>query len=88
MDANGEWLVTFTYTRGGARLDIAEVALLQNGVEVSKDAHPGTAGDKNDRNVYALRFEDPIIGAELRLRVKAKTHGSENSNGLIQLRRK
>lgn len=88
MDANGEWLVTFTYTRGGARLDIAEVALLQNGVEVSKDAHPGTTGDKNDRNVYALRFEDPIIGAELRLRVKAKTHGSESSNGLIQLRRK
>lgn len=88
MDANGEWLVTFSYTRGGARLDIAEVALLQNGVEVSKDAHPGTAGDKNDRNVYTLRFEDPIIGAELRLRVKAKTHGSENSNGLIQLRRK
>lgn len=88
MDANGEWLVTFTYTRGGARLDIAEVALLQNGVEVSRDAHPGTTGDVNERNVYALRFEDPIIGAELRLRVKAKTHGSENSNGFIQIRRK
>lgn len=88
MDANGEWVVTFTYTRGGARLDIAEVALLQNGVEVSKDAHPGTTGDVNRGNAYTLRFDDPIIGAELRLRVKAKTHGSESSNGLIQLRRK
>lgn len=88
MDANGEWVVSFTYTHGGSRLDIAEVALLQNGAEVSKDAHPGTTGDVNKANAYTLRFEDPIIGAELRLRVKAKTHGSSSSNGLIQLRRK
>lgn len=87
LDANGEWIVTFTYTHGGARLDIAEVALLQNGVEVSKDAHPGTTGNDNVRNAYTLRFEDPILGAELRLRVKARTHGSANSNGVIQLRR-
>lgn len=88
MDANGTWAVTFTYTRGGARLDISEVALLQNGVEVSKDAHPGVTGDVNAHNTYTLRFDDPILGAELCLRVKAKTHGSADSNGVIQLRRK
>ena len=77
-----------SYLSGGARLDIAEVALLQNGAEVSKDAHPGTTGDVNRANAYTLRFDDPILGATLKLRVKARTHGSSNSNGLVQVSRK
>lgn len=87
LDANGTYAVTFSYTRGGARLDIAEVALLQNGAEVSKDVHPGTTGDRNDKNVYTLRYEDPIIGATFKLRAKVKTHGTNKSNGVVQIRR-
>lgn len=86
-DANGDYAVAFTYLSGGARLDIAEVALLQNGVEVSKDVHPGTTGDRNQGNVYTLRFDDPILGAELTLRAKVRTHGSTQSNGHVQVRR-
>lgn len=87
FDANGAYAVTFTYLSGGSRLDIAEVALLQNGAEVSKDAHPGTTGDRNQANVYTLRFDDPILGAKLTLRAKVRTHGASNSNGLVQVRR-
>ena len=87
FDANGAYAVTFTYLSGGSRLDIAEVTLLQNGAEVSKDAHPGTTGDRNQANVYTLRFDDPILGAKLTLRAKVRTHGASNSNGLVQVRR-
>ena len=87
FDANGAYAVTFTYLSGGSRLDIAEVALLQNGAEVSKDAHPGTTGDRNQANVYTLRFDDPILGAKLTLRAKVRTHGASTSNGLVQVRR-
>ena len=86
MDGNGDYEVSFTYTRGGARLDIAEVSLLQNGVAVSTDTHPGTAGDKNRDNSYRLRHEDPIIGATFAIRVKAKTHGPDRSYGVVQLK--
>ncbi len=87
FDANGEYAVTFAYTHGGARLDIAEVTLLQNGAPVSTDAHAGTTGDVNRGNVYTLRFDDPILGATLTLRAKVRTHGTDRSYGEIRVRR-
>ncbi len=83
---NGQYEITFLYQNGGARLDIAEATLLQNGREISKDAHPGSTGDINTANTYLLSHTDPIIGATFTLQAKVKTHGSTSSNGKIWVR--
>lgn len=44
----------FQYERGPHRLDIARVALTENGREVASDAHHGSSGSSDVKNVYAL----------------------------------
>jgi hypothetical protein len=57
----------FRYERGPHRLDIARVALLENGVEVARDDHAGRTGVEHVENVYRLSLARVDRGAKYAL---------------------
>ncbi len=62
--------IVFQYERGPHRLDIAHVALLENGHEVSRDDHPGRTGTEHVDNVYSLVL--PQVQPEARYELTAR----------------
>ncbi len=83
----GPYEVIFTYQSGGQRLDIEWVALLVNGGEVMRDTHAGTAGTPSSDNLYKLSTGGLVFNGKYEIRAKVRTHGGNNSNGIISIRK-
>jgi alpha-N-acetylglucosaminidase len=85
----GTYQVLFQYTGGPHRLDIEWAALLRDGQEVARDAHPGTTGDRNEGNRYQLDVKGAASeGARYTLRASVKSAGGVDSNGTVYLKKR
>jgi hexosaminidase len=89
VDAAGLRRVTFDPLAGTNGLDIAWVALLEDGREISRDAHAGFAGeqpvdpDNSHDPVYTLNLPAPKAGAHYLLRARVAGSGEIDSRGEV-----
>ena len=83
VTASGEIDVSFCWKTGAHGLDIAWVALLENGVELDRDTHAGFTGVSPSRPVYVLRLPAKRPGATYTLAASAQGRGGTNSNGVV-----
>ena len=83
VTAAGKARVKLEYTEGACGIDIAWVALLEDGVEISRDAHDGFAGGSPRKSVYALDVPAPKPGASYTLRAQIKGDGGTDSAGSV-----
>lgn len=79
----GAWEISFEYSSGAHRLDIAWSELLQNGVAVARDEHAGTTGARTTNNVYRLILPQWTPGAHYVLRAQVRADAGNDSNGDI-----
>jgi hexosaminidase len=68
-------------------IDIAWVALLENGEEIDRDAHAGFAGGNPRATTYALRLPAPKPGARYTLRAQVAGNGGTDSQGVVSFSR-
>ena len=76
---------SFDNTSGTNALSIAWVALLQNGVEIDRDTHAGTAVSSTSMASYVLRMPAVKPGATYTLRANIQGSGGTNSAGVVYL---
>lgn len=85
IDSAGTWFVDFRFTHGAHMLKIADVKLLQNGKEISRDTHDGKAGGTHSNNVYRLAVPQHNSSDSYTILAKIQTDGGNDSNGLLTL---
>ncbi len=79
----GEIDVSFCWKTGANGLDIAWVALLENGVEIDRDTHAGFTGASPKMPAYILRLPARRPGATYTLSASCQGRGGTDSNGII-----
>jgi hexosaminidase len=85
VTAAGEIDVSFCYTTGTNGLNIAWTALLENGTEIDRDTHSGTAAASANDPVYVLRLPVRKTGAAYLIRASVQGSGGTNSTGNVYL---
>jgi hexosaminidase len=80
---SGGYEVTFQYTGGEHRLDIAWAQLEQNGKIFKRDEHGGMTGGMTKENVYRLAVPALESGKKVTLRARVRADGGDDSNGEI-----
>jgi hexosaminidase len=88
MKGPGHYEITFDYTGGRHRLDIEWAALLVDGKEAGRDAHPGRTGGSAHDNTYRIPVDALPAGARCELRASVRSDGGSDSNGQVLLLRK
>jgi hexosaminidase len=83
ITAPGEIDLSFCWKTGAHGLDIAWVALLENGVELDRDTHAGFTGVTPTRPTYVLRLPARRPGATYTLAASVQGRGGTNCNGVI-----
>lgn len=83
VTAAGKATVLFDYTQGACGIDIASAALLENGQEISRDAHDGFTGGHPRQPAYQLTVPAPKPGAQYTLRAEVKGDGGTDSRGNV-----
>jgi hexosaminidase len=81
VDGAGSYVVTFSYSSGGMRLDIGRVDLLEDGKVVATDEHSGQTGAWDHLNSYRLVLKEFKAGARYSVRGHIRTDGGNDSNG-------
>lgn len=81
MTAAGKCRVSLEYTAGACGIDIASVALLADGVEISRDSHEGFTGSSPRKPVYTLNVPAPKSNAHYMLRAQVAGSGGTDSTG-------
>jgi hexosaminidase len=79
----GEIDVSFCWKSGANGLNIAWVALLENGVEIDRDTHLGFTGAGPDKPAYILRLPALRPGATYTLAASVQGLGGTDSTGII-----
>ena len=82
---SGKLDFAFQYTRGGHRLDIEKVELLENGKAISVDEHEGFSGGSNRRNIYSLTVDTIKPSAKYELKARVHSDGGTDSYGDVLL---
>ena len=83
---SGKYQVTLQYTDGECQLDMASVALMANGVEISRDAHDGFSGYKNEKNAYLLDVPTFDAGTKYTIVAQVHCHDGLDSNGTVTVK--
>ena len=83
VTAPGQFRVSLNYTQGGCGIDIGWVALLEDGQEVSRDAHAGFTGSNPRQPVYTLTVPAPKPGAHYTVRAQVAGSGGTDSTGEV-----
>ena len=83
VTAAGKASVRFDYTEGAHGIDLAWVALLEDGREISRDTHAGFAGGSPRKPVYTLTTPAPKPGAHYALRAQVAGSGGTDSAGSV-----
>jgi len=83
VTAAGKVAVNFDYSQGAQGINIAWAALLENGVEISRDTHAGFAGTALRKPIYHLDVPAPKPGARYTLRAQITGSGGTDSHGNI-----
>lgn len=81
----GTYKVTFRYTGGRYRLDIAAVELYDGDKKIAEDRHAGFTGHSNNGNVYTLKVDNTV--EKPRILVYLAMKGKRDSNGLISFKK-
>lgn len=83
LSDHGKFAITFKYAHGSHMLRARNVKILQDGKEVSIDAHSGSTGTKHVDNVWHLTLPNVTQAEGLVLHAEVKTEGGSDSNGII-----
>ena len=83
ITASGKARVTFDYADGACGIDIKSASLLEDGVEVSRDAHDGFAGAESRKATYTLNIPAPKPGAHYTLVAQVAGSGGTDSTGNV-----
>jgi hexosaminidase len=83
VKAAGKFNVSLEFIKGKHGADIAWVALLEDGKEISRDAHAGFAGGNARNTTYALDVPAPKAGARYALRAQLSGNGGTDSAGAV-----
>jgi len=83
VTAPGEIDVSFCWKTGANGLDIAWVALLENGVELDRDTHAGFTGASPVQPAYTLRLPARRPGAIYTLQASMAGRGGTASSGTL-----
>ena len=83
ITAPGKARVYFDYTDGACGIDIQSAVLLEDGVEVSRDAHAGFAGGESRKPSYTLDIPAPRPGAHYTLVARVAGSGGTDSTGNV-----
>jgi hexosaminidase len=75
--------VSFSHVEGADGVEIAWAALLEDGKEISRDAHAGSASDKPRAAIYTLSTTALRPGAHYTLRVRMTGIGGMDSRGNV-----
>jgi hexosaminidase len=81
----GEIDVSLCWKSGANGLDIAWVALLENGVEIDRDTHAGFTGATPSKPTYIMRLPARRPGATYTLQASVAGRGGTASNGTVYL---
>ena len=79
----GPFDVAARYRSGQLAAQIQSMTLLQDGVEVTRDEHPGLAGAIHEKNIYHLRVPAMKPGATYTLRARLRSEGGTDSHGFV-----
>ncbi len=82
----GEIEVIMLYQQGAHGIAIDWVALLEDGKEVSRDAHHGWAGYGNDNIIYVLPLAERKPGAKYTVKAGIDCHLGKESTGNVYVR--
>ncbi len=83
VTAAGKARVSLDYTAGACGIDIAWVALLEDGREIGRDTHDGFTGASPRQPVYTLDVPAPKAGAHYTLRAQVAGSGGTDSTGNV-----
>ena len=75
--------VSLNYTQGASGINIAWVALLEDGKEISRDTHRGFTGANPRQPVYTLNVPAPKAGASYTVRAEVTGSGGTDSTGIV-----
>jgi hexosaminidase len=81
--AAGQARVSLNYTEGACGIDIAWVALLEDGKEISRDTHDGFTGAHPRQPAYILDVPASKPGAHYTLRAQIAGDGGTDSTGSV-----
>lgn len=79
----GELNIGMMYQKGEHGLEIESVALLEDGHEISRDAHLGFTGAGNTKNMYQLRVPKLKKDAAYTIRARVRSKGGTDSTGVV-----
>ena len=88
LSEGSDYEVTFIYENGGARLDMRNAVIEQDGTAVARDDHTGGTGSAQVKNTYSFHLPMVVPGAKYTLKLQVRTDGSNNSYGAAWLRKK
>jgi hexosaminidase len=80
---SGEIPLTFCWKSGANGLDIAWVALIENGIEIDRDTHAGFTGVSPSKPLYILRLPFKKPGINYLVRASVTGRGGTDSTGLV-----
>lgn len=87
IDAAGFWYLDFIYKKGGHRLDVHSVKLVENGTFISSDVHNGFSGNSLINNRYRVEVKNFKASNKYSIEVEMRSDGGTNSNGIISIER-
>jgi hexosaminidase len=87
LEADVAYEVTFQYTAGEHRLDIAWVELVDGTSVLARVDRPGRTGAENVNNVYILRPQFASKAGTAILRASVRSDGGRDSQGEIRIRK-
>lgn len=76
----------FDYEDGVCSVQIAWVAILENGSEIARDSHEGWSGYRKIDHVYRLNLPRATPGSQYSLQASLRGHGGTQSFGTVYLR--
>ena len=83
LNAAGNYIVIFKYTKGGNAAIMKDLELLEDGKVVATDKHQGFTGFKHKDNIFKLQLKNFKPGARYQLRIKLRADGGKDSTGQI-----
>ena len=87
ISQSGNYAASFYYTQGFKQLEMDSVSILEDGVQVSMDPHPGISGNVVMTDItYSLAVPDYKASSLYELRARIKGGGGVDSYGQIHLK--
>ncbi|TKC09580.1 beta-N-acetylhexosaminidase [Pedobacter frigoris] len=87
INANGEYQLSFWYVGGDSRLDIKSVEVYKNGIKIAEDIHEGFTGGQQENNTYKFKVNEYETGAAFTIKAIIRGDVSNNSNGVVFIRK-